>query len=325
MTQPTDRVTVADGVDLDATIAGDRGAPTVILLHGFPESAYSWRHQIPALADAGWRVIAPDQRGYAHSAQPEGVSAYRADHLCDDVIALLDHDGADQAVVIGHDWGAIVTWHIAQRHPDRCRGIIAASVPYTPWPDTPTTVLRHQHGDDFFYINYFQEPDVPEAELDADPERFLRAIIHVASGEGMATLAGGSLPAAGTGCTEYFEHIAGGRPLDLPPWLSPADLAVYTEQFTHSGFGPAINWYRNLDANHELFSPIGESTITMPTGFIAGAVDPVILTRPGYVEQMNERLPHHRGNTLLPGIGHWVQQEDPAGFNQAMFDLLATM
>lgn len=325
MTSPTNRVRVAPDVDLDVIIAGDRGAPVVLLLHGFPESAYSWRHQIAPLADAGWRVIAPDQRGYARSSQPAGVDAYRADHLCDDAMALLDHDGAETAVVIGHDWGAIVTWHIAQRHPGRCRGIIAASVPYTPWPDLPSRVLHAQHGDNFFYINYFQEPDRPEAELDGDPERFLRSIIHVASGEGMGTLSGGDLPAAGTGCTEYFEHIAGGRPQTLPPWLSADDLAIYVDQFTHSGFGPAINWYRNLDANHLLFSPIGESTITMPTGFIAGALDPVILTRPGYVDQMNERLPQHRGNILLPDIGHWAQQEDPDGFNQAMFDLLATM
>lgn len=325
MTSPTNRVRVAPDVDLDVIIAGDRGAPVVLLLHGFPESAYSWRHQVAPLTDAGWRVIAPDQRGYAHSSQPAGVDAYRADHLCDDAMALLDHDGAETAVVIGHDWGAIVTWHIAQRHPGRCRGIIAASVPYTPWPDLPSRVLHAQHGDNFFYINYFQEPDRPEAELDGDPERFLRSIIHVASGEGMGTLSGGDLPAAGTGCTEYFEHIAGGRPQTLPPWLSADDLAIYVDQFTHSGFGPAINWYRNLDANHLLFSPIGESTITMPTGFIAGALDPVILTRPGYVDQMNERLPQHRGNILLPDIGHWVQQEDPDGFNQAMFDLLATM
>ena len=325
MTSPTNRVRVAPDVDLDVIIAGDRGAPVVLLLHGFPESAYSWRHQIAPLADAGWRVIAPDQRGYARSSQPAGVDAYRADHLCDDAMALLDHDGAETAVVIGHDWGAIVTWHIAQRHPERCRGIIAASVPYTPWPDLPSRVLHAQHGDNFFYIKYFQEPDRPEAELDGDPERFLRSIIHVASGEGMGTLSGGDLPAAGTGCTEYFEHIAGGRPQTLPPWLGADDLAVYVDQFTHSGFGPAINWYRNLDANHLLFSPIGESTITMPTGFIAGALDPVILTRPGYVDQMNERLPQHRGNILLPNIGHWVQQEDPDGFNQAMFDLLATM
>lgn len=325
MISPTDRVRVAPDVDLDVIIAGDRGAPAVLLLHGFPESAYSWRHQIAPLADAGWRVIAPDQRGYARSSQPAGVDAYRADRLCDDAMALLDHDGAETAVVIGHDWGAIVTWHIAQRHPERCRGIIAASVPYTPWPDLPSRVLHAQHGDNFFYINYFQEPDRPEAELDGDPERFLRSIIHVASGEGMGTLSGGDLPAAGTGCTEYFEHIAGGRPQTLPPWLGADDLAVYVDQFTHSGFGPAINWYRNLDANHLLFSPIGESTITMPTGFIAGALDPVILTRPGYVDQMNERLPQHRGNILLPDIGHWVQQEDPNGFNQAMFDLLATM
>jgi len=325
MISPTNRVRVAPDVDLDVIIAGDQGAPTVLLLHGFPESAYSWRHQIASLADAGWRVIAPDQRGYARSSQPAGVDAYRADHLCDDAMALLDRDGAETAVVIGHDWGAIVTWHIAQRHPGRCRGIIAASVPYTPWPDLPSRVLHAQHGDNFFYINYFQEPDRPEAELDGDPERFLRSIIHVASGEGMTTLSGGDLPAAGTGCTEYFEHIAGGRPQTLPPWLSADDLAIYVDQFTHSGFGPAINWYRNLDANHLLFSPIGELTITMPTGFIAGALDPVILTRPGYVDQMNERLPQHRGNILLPDIGHWVQQEDPNGFNQAMFDLLATM
>lgn len=321
----TERVTTAPGVELDVHTAGPTDGPAVLLLHGFPESSWSWRHQIAPLTAAGYRVIVPDQRGYAASTATDDSAAYRADHLADDAAAVLDHFGVERAVVVGHDWGAILTWHIAQRHPHRCRAVIAASVPYTPWSQAPTASLRATHGDDFFYILYFQIPGVPERELDADPERFLLSILHVASGDGIRSIVGGPLPAEGTGLTEFFEHQLGGRRSSLPGWLTRADLDVYVEQFTRSGFGRPINWYRNLDANHEMFTPIGTSPITMPTFFVAGELDPVILGRPGYVSRMLDDLPDHRENALIPGIGHWVQQEAPAEFNAVLLRWLASL
>ena len=277
------------------------------------------------LVAAGWRVLVPDQRGYASSSAPSDISAYRGDVLADDVIALLDDIDADDAVIIGHDWGAIVTWHVGQRHPSRCRALIAASVPYTPWPVHPIENLQAVHGDEFFYILYFQAPGVADAELDADPQRFLLSIAHMASGDGMQSLVGGPLPAEGTRLTDYFEHMIGGRIEGRPSWMTSDDLAVYTAQFTTSGFTGPINWYRNLDANYDIFDPIGATPLTMPTFFVAGDLDPVVLGRPEYLGRMSSELPNHQATELIEGIGHWVQQEAPEAFNQIVLGWLDSL
>ena len=319
------RVEVANGIELDVFDEGSGVNGVAVLLHGFPESSHSWRHQITPLVDAGWRVLVPDQRGYAHSSAPSEVAADRADILADDVIALLDDINIDDAVIIGHDWGAIVTWHVGQRHPSRCRALIAASVPYTPWPIHPIASLKAAHGDNFFYILYFQQPGIADAELNADPERFLLSIAHMASGDGMRSLVGEQLPAEGTRLTDYFEHMIGGKIEGCPPWMTDEDLVVYTEQFTTSGFTGPINWYRNLDANFDIFDPIGASPLTMPTFFIAGDLDPVILGRPEYLARMDSDLPNHQATELIEGIGHWVQQEAPDQFNQIVLRWLDSL
>ena len=319
------RVEVAADIELDVIDEGSGVNGVAVLLHGFPESSHSWRHQVAPLVDAGWRVLIPDQRGYAHSSAPTDVSAYRGDTLADDVIALLDDIKADDAVIIGHDWGAIVTWHVGQRHPSRCRALIAASVPYTPWPTHPTANLRAAHGDNFFYILYFQTPGVADEELNANPERFLLSIAHMASGDGMRSLVGGPLPAEGTRLTDYFEHMIGGRIEACPSWMTAEDLAIYTQQFTTSGFTGPINWYRNLDANFDIFDPIGAAPLTMPTFFIAGDLDPVILGRPEYLARMDSDLPNHQETALIEGIGHWVQQEAPEEFNRIVLRWLDSL
>lgn len=319
------RISTAPGIELDVIEAGDPGAPVVVLLHGFPESAHSWRHQIEPLAAAGHHVIAPDQRGYAGSSAPTEVGDYSAEHLTADVCALLDHVGAEQVVVVGHDWGALVAWHLGLLHPDRCRALVAASVPYNRWPAPPTEVFRALHGDRFFYINHFQEVGVAERELDADVERFLLAMIWTASGEGSGRPLASDLPAAGTTCIEAFEHHVGRRPTAPPPWLSTADLAVYVEQFERSGFFGPVSWYRNFDRNHELTAHLGPDAFTMPTAFVAGAVDPVIAARPALVDELATLLPDHVATHLIPGAGHWVQQEAPDRFTAWLIDLLVEL
>ncbi len=312
------KVEVAPNVVLDVIDKGSGERGVVVLLHGFPESSHSWRHQISPLVQAGWRVLVPDQRGYAFSSRPPLVSDYRGDVLADDVAALIDFAGVTDAVVVGHDWGAIVTWHVAQRHPSRCRAIVTASVPWTPWPAPPTEVFRRTYGDNFFYMTYFQIADIPDHELGSDPERFLLSIAHMASGDGMKSLVGEPLPAEGTGLTHYFEHMIGGRRIDCPNWMPAEDLKVYVEQFAESGFTGPINWYRNLDANYAIFDPIGAAPLTMPSYFIAGEIDPVILGRPEYLDRMTADLPNHRATELLADIGHWVQQEAPDEFNRVL-------
>lgn len=317
----TRRVGVGTGIDLDLAESGSASDPVVVLLHGFPESAHSWRHQMSPLADAGYHVLAPDQRGYAGSTAPTSIDAYRADHLTSDVCALLDDVGAEQAVIVGHDWGALVAWHMGQLHPERCRAILAVSVPYTHWTVPPIEVFRAIHGDRFFYILYFQDPGVAEAELDADPERFLRSIIWVAAGESAGIPLSSPLPADGTKLTDSFEHQLGGRPTQLPPWLTQADFDVYAEQFRRSGFFGPVSWYRNFDANFELVKDVEPSVFSMPTAFAAGASDPVI-SRPGMVAAMESVLPNHIDSTLIPDAGHWVQQEAPVQFNDWLLGVL---
>lgn len=330
MNASTRRLSVADGIELDVHEAGRAGDPLVLLLHGFPESAHSWRHQMQPLADAGYHVLAPDQRGYAGSSAPRDVEAYAGDLLADDVCALIDDAGAEQAIVVGHDWGALLAWHLAMTRPERCRAVVAASVPFNEWPARPTDVFRALHGDRFFYILYFQEPGVAEAELDADPERFLRAIVWAAAGEGPGgnTLAS-QLPMAGTtmiGALEASLESALGRvPDDLPPWLPPDDFATFVAQFRTSGFFGPVSWYRNMDRNHDRTRDLGAAALTMPTGFVAGDRDPVIAGRPELVTNMDTILPNHLGSHLLPGAGHWVQQEAPAAFTAALLDLLGRL
>jgi pimeloyl-ACP methyl ester carboxylesterase len=318
------RVAVSPGIELDIVEAGAAGDPVVVLLHGFPESSHSWRHQLQPLAEAGYHVLVPDQRGYAGSSAPAQIDAYRADHLTGDVCALLDDVGAEQAVIVGHDWGALVAWHMAELHPERCRAIVAASVPYMHWMAPPIQVFQTVHGDRFFYILYFQEPGVAEAELDADPERFLLSILWVAAGESAGMPLSSRLPAEGTTLVQAFEHQLGRRPDGPPPWLPRADLDVYVEQFRRSGcFGP-VSWYRNFDANYELVRDVDPGAFPMPTAFVAGEHDPVIVGR-NMIEAMEATLPNHVDTTLIPGVGHWVQQEAPERFNAWLLDVLASL
>jgi pimeloyl-ACP methyl ester carboxylesterase len=313
------RRVATNGVEIDLLEAGPDGGPVIVLVHGFPESSHAWRHQLRPLAEAGYRVLAPDQRGYARSSAPREVEAYRVDHLAADLLGLLDDADADDAVFVGHDWGALLVWDLARLHPDRVRGVVNGSVPYTPWPVPPTELFRSQFADRFFYILYFQEVGPAERELDADVERTLRTILWAASGEMSGPPPTELPPMEGTGFLDAMT-VRGPVPDGLPHWLAPADLAVFVDQFTASGFFGPVSWYRNLDADHELTKDLPPPP--MPCAFVAGALDAVIAHRPGYVESLPELLPDFRGSVLLDGVGHWTQQERPGEFNSALLHLL---
>jgi pimeloyl-ACP methyl ester carboxylesterase len=308
-----------NGIELDVTELGDPDRPAIVLLHGFPEAAYSWRHQMAPLAGAGYHVLAPDQRGYGGSSAPADVEAYRTDHLSADVLGLLDATGHADAVVVGHDWGALLMWDLARLHPDRVRAAIGVSVPYTPWPMPPTEVFRATNGDNFFYILYFQDVGPAEAELEADVRETMRTILWRASGEGMPTTPPAPIPAAGNGFLDAMRS-PGPIPDELPAWLTAEDLATYVRLFERSGFFGPISWYRNLDADHALTKDLPFPSI--PTGFIGGSRDMVIAGRPGYVESMATTLPDHRSSVILDGAGHWTQQETPEQFNEALLTML---
>jgi pimeloyl-ACP methyl ester carboxylesterase len=318
-------VAVADGVELQVSESGRPGDPVVVLCHGFPECAYSWRHQMQPLADAGFHVVAPDQRGYGHSSSPADVESYGAQHLTADLVALVDDAGATDAVIVGHDWGALVAWHMAQLHPQRVRAVVGVSVPYTVWPAPPTQLLRAMWGDRFFYILYFQQVGPAERELGADIRRMLHTTLWAGSGEMYRGVPSEFPPAEGTGFIDAVLQSVGPVPDDLPSWLTPDDLDTYVERFTVSGFFGPLSWYRNLDANYGLTKDIPASAISMPSFFIGGRNDMVIAGRPGYVEAMESTLPDYRGTALIDGAGHWTQQESPAEFNVALLGFLRTL
>jgi pimeloyl-ACP methyl ester carboxylesterase len=293
----------------------------VLLAHGFPELSYSWRHQLGPLADAGYHVVAPDQRGYGTSSAPRDVAAYGIRQLTGDLVALVDEAGAEQAVVVGHDWGALVAWEVARLHPERVRAVVGASVPFVEWPAPPTALFRQLFGDRFFYMLYFQEVGPAEAEFEADPHRTMRRFLYAASGDAHRPPPTELPPMAGTRMLELMPE----PPDPLPSWLTEDDVRVYGDAFAASGFFGPVSWYRNLDANYEVLKDLPASLVAMPSYFIAGALDGVLLMDPTGVDRMRAVLPAYRGETLIPGAGHWVQQERPEEFNAALLDFLAPL
>jgi pimeloyl-ACP methyl ester carboxylesterase len=321
----TRRVRTDDDIELDLVESGTPGDPVVVLCHGFPECAYSWRHQMGPLADAGFHVIAPDQRGYGRSSAPRAVDAYRVDHLTADLCAILDDVGADDAVFVGHDWGALVVWHMAQLHAARVRAVVGVSVPYTPWPMRPTDLMKAMWTDRFFYILYFQQVGPPETELEADVRRTMLTMLWAASGEMYRGTPTEFPPMEGTGFLDSMEHAVGPIPDALPPWLSADDLEVYVDRFEASGFFGPLSWYRNLDANYEIVKDVDHANVAMPSGFIGGTKDAVIAGRPEYVEGASLLLPGYRGTTMIEGAGHWTQQEAPGEVNEALLAFLRSL
>lgn len=309
-----------NGVTLRVHHMGE--GPLVVLLHGFPELAHSWRHQIPALAAAGYRVIAPDQRGYGDSSRPETVEEYDIFHLVGDVVALAEYYGDPAPAVVGHDWGSFVAWQCALFRPDLFRGVMAMSVPYLPrGPMSLIDLLRATMGDAFHYILYFQEPHRAEAELDADPGSTLRQVMWSVAGDRPATMHGAD-PGSQTRLLE-----ATGVPQELPGWLDSSDFEVYVDAFTRSGFGGGVNWYRNFQRNYDLTRPWHQARISIPSAFVGGLSDFVVnggvvgQAGPG-IALMESMCDDHRGTVLLEGIGHWNQQEAPEETNQALLAFL---
>jgi pimeloyl-ACP methyl ester carboxylesterase len=312
MTDPAtmrERTVGVNGVRLQVHDAG--AGPPVVLAHGFPELAYSWRHQISALAQAGYRVLAPDQRGYGRSERPPGVEDYDIVALTDDLVGLLDAIDAPSAVFVGHDWGALVVWALAQRAPQRVAGIVALSVAFVPRRDVrPTELLRSAFGDDF-YILRFQEPGVVDRQLAADVGATFRATF--------AGL-GGPQPA---GFGHLGDPVAATAHQPLPAWLTSEEFDHYVEAFTRTGFTGALNWYRNFDRNWELSAEWAHRKIHAPALFIAGAVDPVLDMAPP--DGMRDWVIDLRGLLFVDGAGHWIQQERPNEVNHALVEFLATI
>lgn len=301
-------------------VAEQGEGPLVLLLHGFPESWYSWRHQFSALAEAGYRVVAPDQRGYARSDRAASAEEYTLPHLVGDVTALIGALGAEDAVVVGHDWGAPVAWTTALLRPGLVRAVVGLSVPPLPPAGMPSIESsRRTYGEGYYQV-YFQEPGKADAELSADPASTLRRLLVGASG------ANEPRPWVVAEGAELLDAMP--DPTELPAWLTPEDVAVFAEDYSApDAFTGPLDWYRNIDRNQSLMAAFQGLRIEVPSLYMLGDKDMVsVLEGVPELRQMLPLIaPKLHADITLPGCGHWTQQERPEEVNAALLDFLATL
>ena len=282
-----------NGIELEIADEGS-GAP-VVLLHGFPELWFSWRHQIPALVDAGYRAIAPNLRGYAGSTAPPDPESYDQLTLAADVVGLLDGLDLDRAVVVGHDWGSTLAWSCALAHPERFSAVAGLSVPFVPrMPVPPTQLLPDDH-----YLAWFQKPGEADAVLARDVRR------AIASTRAFTP--------------DWIDDEGGETP--TPKHMTDEELAVYVETFERTGFTGGLNWYRAMDRSWELAEPLAGRKVEQPAMFLTGERDPVRTFAPA--ELMDGWVTDLRAHVVIPGAGHWVNQERPDEVNAALLEFLA--
>ncbi len=313
MTEITHRTVETNGINMHLAEQGE--GPVVLMLHGFPESWYSWRHQLPALAEAGYHAIAPDVRGYGRSDAPEAIEAYSMKQLTADAVGILDALDVESAVVVGHDWGAPMAWNSAALYPDRFRAVAGMSVPFSQrGPMPPTQMFKQFFQDNFFYILYFQEPGVAEAELEADPRQSLKLFMYSASADSPDS---NLIPTKKKGA-KFLDGME--DPAELPAWLTDADLDYYAAEFEHAGFRGGLNRYRNMDRDWEELPELADLKIQQPALFLAGEKDGVIkMANP---EGMKALIPNLRMPAFIPNCGHWTQQEKPDEVNAALIKFL---
>jgi pimeloyl-ACP methyl ester carboxylesterase len=288
--------------------------PPIILVHGFPEIAFSWRHQIPALASAGFHVIAPDMRGYGSSSKPLKVSEYTIQKLCADLTGLMDAMKLERAVIIGHDWGALLTWQMALLAPERMAGLVALNIPFFRRPPiNPITYMRYKLGKDFYIVD-FQNSDEADRRFAEDPRRFIDAMMRRRriNRDTTRTKPGKRRPLS---LLEMFDREdPGGEVL-----LTPDELNVYTAAFMQSGFTGPINWYRNFAQNWKSTKRV-DQTVRIPSLFVGAADDAII--SPRQIEAMKPHVPDLEIQ-IIDDCGHWTQQEKPAELNQILLNWLS--
>ena len=315
MQQTHQQLIKVNGIRLSVHIAGPESGKPVWLLHGFPECWYSWRHQIAALAAQGYRVFAPEMRGYGATEAPEAVEAYDLITLCADIQGAMNHFGHQQVAMIGHDWGAPVAWHLALLEPARVKAVCGMSVPFGGRPRQPAiSMMREAYKDRFHYILYFQKPGLAEAELASDIPRTMRLMMH-----GLDSQEGGALvqdkPADAAWLDDYTDP---GKP---PAWCSEEAFEVYVKTFERSGFRGPVNWYRNFERNWERTEQLAGRQIEQPALFLIGDRDPVgtleaytIKKMPGVVPKVEQHV--------IADCGHWIQAEKPDEVNSFLLPFL---
>ena len=308
------RTIPANGIEMHVAEAGE--GPLVLMCHGWPELWYSWRHQLVALAEAGFRAVAPDMRGFGQTSAPQDVAAYTILHNVGDMVALADALGEKRALIVGHDWGAPVAWHCALLRPDLFPAVVAMSVPHRRrGPLPPLDTLRKAGKSDYYYL-YFQE-QAAEDEFARDARYTLARILYIGAGD----------TPRDDKMSMYVDRQRGflGKPggtVPLPPWLTERDIDVFATAYQRSGFRGGLNWYRNIDRNWELTAPWRAAKITQPALFIAGTRDAVITGSIGQraLDEMDHVVPNLTRKILLDGAGHWIQQERTTEVNAALIE-----
>jgi pimeloyl-ACP methyl ester carboxylesterase len=315
-------LTVDTGVlRMHVAASGPDDGPTVLLCHGFPECWYSWRHQLAALGNAGYHVLAPDQRGYGRTDAPPAVDAYTQLHLMGDLVGLLDALGIATATVVGHDWGAPVAWNAALLRPDRFPAVAGLSVPCgQPGAPGGTAGLRRALGDAFLYVLYFQDEGVAEAELDADVRGTLRRTLYSLSGDIPLDARRFFDPRA-----RCFNDLVT-EPDALPEWLTEDDLDIFTQEFERVGtFRHGLNWYRCIDRNAQLMAPFAGAKLAQPALFVGADRDVIFGQTRESVLATRQWVPGLRDPVWIEDCGHWIQQEEPVQLNDALLAFLSTL
>ena len=315
-----------NGINIHYVTVGS--GPLVVFCHGFPESWYSWRHQLPAVADAGFQAVAMSMRGYGLTDAPHDIGAYSINHLIGDVVGLVRGLDQSEAVVVGHDWGAPVAWYSALVRPDMFRAVAGLSVPFTgatgalPEGVTVNDLMRMNAGDGRdYYRLYFQEPGVAEADLEADIARSMRGFLYSISGDAVAN---------GDFAEGWDGHFPRGETLsqqlivpdELPGWLSEDDLAFYVDEISRTGFRGGLNWYRNINAIPGALAPFAGATIEQPSFYMGGSTDLIAGNTPEAISAMTAALGDLRHVEVVEGAGHWLQQERPGDVNNALVAFL---
>ena len=304
------QILCVNAIELSVHISGPEHGQPIWLLHGFPECWHSWRAQIPALAAAGYRVFAPEMRGYGQSGAPAEVADYDLLTLCADIQQAMDHFGHTEVVMVGHDWGAVVAWHLALLEPERVTRLITLSVPFAGRARRPVIdIMAELYAERFNYILYFQEPGVAEQELNADIERTLRLFMQdqdVFLQHKPAT-------------ARLLEGV--GMPGALPSWCSREDLDVYVQTFAEHGFRGPLNWYRNFTRNWQRTECLAGRQVLQPTLFLIGDRDPVGVFEAHTLKRMPDCVPDLEQH-VLPNCGHWIQHEQGHQVNELMLAFL---
>lgn len=316
----THRSIMSSGHRIHVAEHGPESGTPVVMIHGFPESWYSWRHQLRALGEAGHRAMAMDVRGYGRSAAPAEIEAYAMTALVGDVIAVIDDVGADQAVVVGHDWGAPVAWNTALLRPDLISGVAGLSVPYAGRGDVrPLAAFRAMAGDEVFYIDYFQEPGVVEAEVEKDLAGWLRGFYFTASGEADLSAPSMGMVARGAELRDRLQQPGPGQ----MRWLSDIDFQYYLSEFERSGLTGGFNRYRNIERDWTELAPWRHAPITVPALFIGGDKDGPTRLGEGAIARFSTTLPRLTRSEILLDCGHWTQQEKPNEVNELLLEFVA--